>query len=54
MKLRELVKAAPPSIFDIDALSIPPALENCLNGRDLKEVPFLWGLNNISSEFEKI
>lgn len=54
MKLRELVKAAPPSIFDIDALSIPPALEDCLNGRDLKEVPFLWGFNNISSEFEKI
>lgn len=53
-KLRELVKVAMPSKFDINAVSIPPSLQDCLNGRDPKEVPFFWGLENISFDFEKI
>ena len=43
-----------PSEFNINAISISPSLQNCLNGRDKKEVPFFWGLENISFDFEKI
>ncbi len=51
-RLRELVKVSSPSKFDINTIS--PQLENCLNGRDLKEEPFFWGLKNISFDYEKI
>lgn len=53
-KLRKLIKVTPPSAFDINTISVPPALKNLIKGKDIKEDPFLWGLEQIPYDFQEI
>lgn len=53
-KLRETIKVGEPSLFDINSISIDSRLEYCLMGKDIKEEPFLWGLEDLSLQFERI
>ena len=41
-------------MFDINTITINPVLVDCLNGRDIKEEPFLWGLEDITDNLETI
>lgn len=54
IRLRNCIKVGVPSVFDINTISVPKGLEDCLTGRDIKEDPFLWGFEKISAELEKI
>lgn len=53
-KLRETIKVGEPSLFDINSISINPRLDDCLIGKDIKEEPFFWGLEDLSIQFERI
>ena len=37
-----------------NSININPNLKDCLMGRDIKEAPFLWGLEDAPNNFEKI
>lgn len=52
--LRANIKVGEPAVFDINSININPNLEACLMGRDIKEDPFLWGLEDAPNNFEKI
>lgn len=41
-------------LFDLDNITIDPRIEDCLNGRDIKEQPFLWGLEEAPDNLETI
>ena len=53
-KLREIIKLGEPAYFDIDNITVDSKLKDCLMGKDIKEVPFLWGLEDISSDYKQI
>lgn len=53
-KLREIIKLGEPTYFDIDNITIDSKLKDCLMGKDINEVPFLWGLEDISSDYKQI
>lgn len=53
-KLRNCIKVGVPSAFDINAISVPKNLEGCLMGRNIKEVPSLWGFEDLSAELDII
>lgn len=42
-----------PKIYDINTITICPKLEDCLNGRDIKEKPFLWELEDAPNNLKK-
>lgn len=52
--LRTNVKVGEPMVFDINTITISPKLEDCLMGRDIKEDPFLWGLEDAPNNLENI
>lgn len=53
-KLRENVRVGAPKVFDINTITIRPELEDCLNGRDIKDAPFLWGLEDAPNDLENV
>ena len=54
INLRSKIKVGEPKVFDINTITINPVLVDCLNGRDIKEEPFLWGLEDITDNLETI
>ena len=54
VNLRANIKVGEPAVFDINSININPNLKDCLMGRDIKEDPFLWGLEDSPNNFEKI
>ena len=54
INLRANIKVGKPAVFDINSIEINPNLEDCLMGRDIKDAPFLWGLEDTPNNFEKI
>lgn len=54
INLRKNIKIGEPIVFDINTIRISPALEDCLMGRDIKDDPFLWGLENAPNNYERI
>lgn len=53
-KLRKIIKLSEPTYFDINNIKINPQFKDFLMGKDIKEMPFLWELENISSDYEQI
>lgn len=43
-----------PKVFDLNTITIRLELEDCLNGRDIKDDPFLWGLENAPNDWENV
>ena len=54
VNLRRKIKVGAPMLFDLDNITIDPRIEDCLNGRDIKEQPFLWGLEEAPDNLETI
>ena len=54
INLRANIKVGEPAVFDINSIKINPNLEDCLMGREIKEEPFLWGLEDVPNNFETI
>lgn len=54
VNLRRNVKVGEPMIFDINTISIKPNLKDSLIGRDIKEEPLLWDLENAPDNLETI
>ena len=54
VNLRANIKVGQPAVFDINSININPNLKDCLMGQDIKEAPFLWGLEDAPNNFEKI
>ena len=54
VNLRANIKVGEPAVFDINSININPNFKDCLMGRDIKEDPFLWGLEDSPNNFEKI
>lgn len=38
----------------VDTIMVHPGLEDCLNGRDIKDEPFLWGLEDAPNNWETV
>ena len=53
-KLRANVKVGTPKVFDRNTITKRPELEDCLNGRDIKDDPFLWGLEDAPNDWENV
>lgn len=54
INLRKSIKLGMPKEIDINEIKIDSRLEDCLMGRDIKEDPFLWGLEDMSTTLENI
>lgn len=54
VNLRKNVKLGEPMVVDIKNIKVNPKLEDCLMGKDIKESPFLWGLEKASDNLETI
>ena len=54
VKLRANVKVGAPKVFDINAIKICPELEKRLNVCDIKEEPFLWGLEEAPNNWKTV
>ncbi|MGN0374546.1 MAG: hypothetical protein ACI4EN_03535 [Butyrivibrio sp.] len=54
ISLRNKIKVGEPKVFDINTITIDPILVDCLNGRDIKDDPFLWGLEDAPNNLETI
>ncbi len=53
-KLRTNIKVGEPKVFDINTIMVHPGLEDCLNGRYIKDEPFLWGLEDAPNNWETV
>ncbi len=54
VRFRKCIKLGEPKQFDINKIEVNPRLADMLNDRDIKETPFLWGLESISDEYDYI
>lgn len=53
-KLRANIKVGTPMLFDKNNITITPELKKVLDGRDIKDLPFYWGLQKAPDDFEII
>lgn len=53
-KLRTNVKVGEPKEFDTNIIPIRSGLEKFLNGRDIKDDPFLWNLEDVPDNWEMV
>lgn len=54
IKLRACTKIGEPGVIDTSSIVCVPQIEDLLVGRDIKNEPFYWNMDGISSTFEKI
>ena len=54
VRFRKSLKLGIPKRFDINKIEITPRLADLLKNRDIRETPFLWGLESISDEYNYI
>lgn len=53
-KLRTNIKVGEPKVFDINTIMANRVLEDCLNGRDIKDETFIWGLEDAPNNCETV
>lgn len=51
VKLRDCIKMGNPEIIDTTTITPDPRISDLLVGKDIKEEPFYWGMESISSEY---
>lgn len=54
IKLREHIKIGVPSVFDVNKVTYDSLIEDLLIEKDIKEEPFYWNMDDISSDFQNI
>lgn len=54
MKLRNCIKIGKPEMIDTTIVAPDPCISELLVGKDIKEEPFYWRMESISSEYEKV
>ena len=54
IRFRKCLKLGLPKRYDITKIEVAPILMDFLKERDVKQDPFFWGLESISSDFETI